>query len=152
MRRSPLLVITGLVMIISGCTAPVVVEPAPYAADPGCAPVMLGIPDEVGGLSREQTSSQATAAYGDEPRIIVRCGVEVPGPTSDRCVAIETPAASADWVVVEHDDVWRAVSFGRNPAMEVVIPTIRADQAMGEILAVFSPSAALAERTGLECR
>lgn len=152
MRRSLPLLAAGLVLAVSGCTAPVVVEPAPYAGDPGCATVMLGIPDEVGGLARLETSSQATAAYGDEPRIIVRCGVEVPGPSSERCLAIDTPAASADWLVLEEDDVWRAIAFGRNPAMEVVVPKIRADQAVGEILAVFSPSATLADRTGLECR
>lgn len=152
MRRSLPLLAAGLVLAISGCTAPVVVEPAPYAGDPGCAAVMLGIPDEVGGLARLETSSQATTAYGDEPRIIVRCGVEVPGPSGERCVAIDTPAASADWLVLEEDDVWRAIAFGRNPAMEVVVPKIRAEQAVGEILAVFSPSATRADRTGLECR
>lgn len=152
MRRSLPVFATSLVLAVSGCTAPVVVEPAPYAGDPGCAPVMLGIPDEVGGLARYETSSQATAAYGDEPRIIVRCGVEVPGPSSERCVAIETPPTSADWLVVEEADAWRATAFGRNPAMEVVVPKIRADQAVGEILAMFNPSAALAERTDLECR
>lgn len=152
MRRSLPLLAAGLVLAISGCTAPVVVEPAPYAGDPGCAAVMLGIPDEVGGLARLETSSQATAAYGDEPRIVVRCGVEVPGPSSERCLAIDTPAASADWLVLEEDDVWRAIAFGRNPAMEVVVPKIRADQAVGDILAAFSPSATRADRTGLECR
>ncbi|MBC7299184.1 MAG: DUF3515 family protein, partial [Demequina sp.] len=84
MRRSLPLLVVILVWAVSGCTAPVVVEPAPYAGDPGCAAVMLGIPDEVGGLARLETSSQATAAYGDEPRIIVRCGVEVPGPSNER--------------------------------------------------------------------
>jgi len=152
MRRSLPLLAAGLVLAMSGCTAPVVVEPAPYAGDPGCAAVMLGIPDEVGGLARLETSSQATAAYGEEPRIVVRCGVEVPGPSSERCLAIDTPAASADWLVLEEDDVWRAIAFGRNPAMEVVVPKIRADQAVGEILAAFSPSATRADRTGLECR
>ncbi len=67
-------------------------------------------------------------------------------------MAIDTPAASADWLVVEEADVWRATAFGRTPAMEVVIPKMRADQAVGEILAVFSPSATLAEPSGLECR
>lgn len=152
MRRSLPLLAAGLVLAIAGCTAPVVVEPAPYAGDPGCAAVMLGIPDEVGGLARLETSSQATAAYGDAPRIVARCGVEVPGPSSERCLAIDTPAASADWLVLEEDDVWRAIAFGRNPAMEVVVPKIRADQAVGEILAAFSPSATRADRTGLECR
>jgi hypothetical protein len=152
MRRSLPLLVAGLAVAAAGCSAPVVVEAAPYAADPRCAGVMLGIPDEVGGLARQETSSQATAAYGEESRIIVRCGVEVPGPSEDRCVAIDTPAASADWLIVEEDDVWRATSFGRDPAMEVVIPKIRADQAVGELLAQLSPSATLADRNGLECR
>lgn len=142
----------ALVLAASGCTAAVVVDPAPYAADPQCAEVMLGIPDEVGGLSLRDTTSQATAAYGEDAMIIVRCGVEPPGPSSERCVAIETSSASQDWLVTETDDTWIAVAFGRSPATEVVIPKIRADQAVGELLAQFSPAASLADPNGLMCR
>ncbi|WP_291379838.1 DUF3515 family protein [Demequina sp.] len=152
MRRSLPLLVAGLALTVSACASPVVVDAAPYAADPRCADVMLGIPDEVGGLVRQETSSQATAAYGNESRIIVRCGVEVPGPSDERCVAIDTPSASADWLVIEEDDVWRATAFGRDPAMEVVIPKVRADQAVGELLAQLNPSAMLADPNGLECR
>ncbi len=140
------------VLAVSGCTAPVVVEPAPYAADPRCAPVMLAVPDDVGGLARQETSSQATAAYGDAPRIVVRCGVELPGPSGERCVAIDTPAGSADWLVFEEDTLWRATAFGRDPATEVVIPKVRDEQAVGEVLGQFSPAVALADPTGLQCR
>lgn len=136
----------------TACTAPVVVEPAPYAADSRCASVMLGIPHEVGGLSLEATSSQATAAYGDAPRIIVRCGVEEPGPSSERCVVIDTASASQDWLVTEDDTNWTAIAFGRSPATEVVVPKIRADQAVGEILAQFSAAASQADANGLTCR
>jgi len=113
---------------------------------------MLGIPDELGGLSLRDTSSQATAAYGDEAMIIVRCGVEPPGPSSERCVAIETASASQDWLVTETDDTWIAVAFGRSPATEVTIPKIRADQAVGELLAQLSPAVSLADSNGLMCR
>ncbi|MCB2411450.1 DUF3515 domain-containing protein, partial [Demequina sp. TTPB684] len=149
MRRSLPLLVAGLAVALSACTSPVVVEAAPYAADPRCASVMLGIPDEVGGLPLQQTSSQATAAYGEESRIIVRCGVEVPGPSEEQCLAIDTPSASADWLVVEEDDVWRATIFGRDPATEVIIPKVRADQAVGELLAGLSASAVLADPNGL---
>lgn len=140
------------VMGASACTAPVVIDPAPYAGDPQCASVMLGIPDEVGGLALRATSSQATAAYGADAMITVRCGVEPPGPSSERCVAIDTPSASQDWLVTENDTSWIAVSFGRAPATEVVIPKIRADKAVGEILAQFSPAASQADANGLRCR
>lgn len=136
----------------SACTAPVVIDPAPYAADPQCAAVMLGIPHEVGGLSLRPTSSQATAVYGTDAMITVRCGVEPPGPSSERCLAIDTASASQDWLVTEDDTSWIAVSFGRSPATEVVIPKIRADKAVGEILAQFGPAASQAESNGLSCR
>lgn len=138
--------------MVAGCTAPVVVDPAPYAADPQCASVMLGIPEEVGGLALRDTSSQATAAYGDDARIVVRCGVEPPGPSNERCVAIETSSAAQDWLITEDDEQWTAISFGRSPATEVIIPKIRADKAVGEILAQFNPAVALADPNGLVCR
>jgi len=145
--------VSGAVLFgASACTAPVVIDPAPYAADPGCASVMLGIPSEVGGLSLRPTSSQATAAYGKTAMITVRCGVEPPGPSTDRCVAIDTPSSSQDWLITENDSSWIAVAFGRSPATEVVIPKIRADKAVSEVLAQFSPAASLAKPNGLTCR
>lgn len=136
---------------VTACTAPVVIDPAPYAADPQCASVMLGIPEVVGGLSLRPTSSQATAAYGTSAMITVRCGVEPPGPSTGRCVAIDTPSASQDWLVTENDTSWIAVAFGRSPATEVVIPKIRADKAVSEVLAQLSPAASLANPNGLTC-
>ncbi|NTV38862.1 MAG: DUF3515 family protein [Demequinaceae bacterium] len=145
--------LAGVVLVAApACTAPVVIDPAPYAADPQCASVMLGIPDEVGGLKLRPTSSQATAVYGKDAMITVRCGVEPPGPSSERCVAIDTAEASQDWLVTEDDTSWIAVSFGRAPATEVVIPKVRADQAVGEILAQFGPAVSQADSNGLACR
>ena len=136
---------------VAACAAPVVIDPAPYAADPQCASVMLGIPEVVGGLSLRPTSSQATAAYGASAMITMRCGVTPPGPSTERCVAIDTPSASQDWLVTENDTSWIAVSFGRSPATEVVIPKIRADKAVSEVLAQLSPAASLSKPNGLTC-
>lgn len=145
--------LTGAVLFgASACAAPVVVDPAPYAGDPQCASVMLGIPHEVGGLSLRATTSQATAAYGTSAMITVRCGVEPPGPSTERCVSIDTASASQDWLVTEDETSWIAVSFGRSPATEVVVPKIRADKAVGEVLAQLSPAAAQADPNGLMCR
>ena len=151
-RGAPLTALIAAACALTACSAPLVVDPAPYAADPRCASVMLGIPDELGGLSMRATSSQATAAYGDEATIVVRCGVEPPGPSDERCVAIDTPSAAQDWLVSEDADAWVAVAFGRTPAMEVTIPKARADQAVGELLAQLGPASALADPNGLECR
>lgn len=141
----------GAVLVMAGCTQPLVVEAAPYASDPECASVMLAVPDTVGGLDMRGTTSQATAAWGEEFAIVARCGVEPPGPTTDECLAVAT-SVEMDWVITDTDDVWVATTFGRSPAVEVRVPKIRADEALGDVLAELSPAAARAPRNGLECR
>jgi hypothetical protein len=113
---------------------------------------MLAAPETVGGLPMRNTTSQATAAYGDEFTIVVRCGVEPPGPSEDPCVEVTVGDTTLGWLVTETDDDWVAVSFGRSPAVEATIPKVRADQAVGDLLAELAPSAARAPRNGLECR
>jgi hypothetical protein len=113
---------------------------------------MLAAPETLGGLPMRVTTSQATAAYGDEFRIVVRCGVEPPGPSEDPCVEVTTGTTTLGWLVAEEDEAWIAVSFGRSPAVEATIPKVRADQAVGDLLAELTPSAALAPSNGLECR
>ena len=60
--------------------------PAKDAANPACAPMMVALPDTIGDAKLRKTNSQATAAWGDPSLVILRCGVNVPGPTTDRCV------------------------------------------------------------------
>lgn len=138
--------------LLAGCAQPLVVDPAPYAADVDCARVMLAMPETVGGLEGRATSSQATAAWGEDFPLVMRCGVEPPGPTTDQCVSIETSGATVDWLAVDEDDAWRTVTFGRSPAVELVVPKERAQDALGDVLAEVSAAAALAPLNGLECR
>lgn len=140
-----------LVPVLVGCAHAEVVEPAEYAADPACATVMLAIPEVVGGLEMRATTSQATQAWGEEFPIIARCGVEPPGPTTEQCIAVETSGTSIDWLMREEDDVWVATTFGRSPALELTVPKIRADEAVGDVLAELSPAATRAPENGLVC-
>lgn len=153
MRRTLLwIAMAGVAAALSGCAQPYVVEAAPYAGDPGCAPVMLAVPDVVGGLEYWVTTSQATAAWGDEFVMVARCGVEPPGPTTDPCLAINTGSVAMDWLIREDDEFWYATTFGRSPALELTIPKALVDEALPEILTTFSYAAALAPTNGLECR
>jgi len=153
MRRTLLAAGIALVAsLLAGCASPYVVDPAPYAADPDCASVGLAMPSAVGGLEVRQTTSQATFAYGEEFPIVARCGVEPPGPTELPCVSIDTRAGIVDWLVIDEEGSWRAVVFGRSPALELTIPKERADSAVGDVLAEVSGPAALAPSNGLECR
>lgn len=90
------------VPLLGGCASAVGVAVAPDAADPACARVVLALPESLGdGLAEQRTTSQATWAWGDptDP-VTLRCGVEVPGPTTEQCVTMETASgASIDWLV-----------------------------------------------------
>ena len=111
-------VLTG-VLALTGCGSAVTVESAPHATDPACASVMLAMPEDVGDMAQRETSSQGTTAYGDPSAMVVRCGVEPPGPTTDPC----TDVNGVDWLISEVPDKknqWRAVTYGRSPATEIL--------------------------------
>lgn len=127
---SGLLVLAPLLAACAGGTA--TVESAPQAADPRCAEVMLAMPEEVDGMAQRQTDAQGTSVWGDPSRVVVRCGVEPPGPSPEVCVSAE----GVDWLAVEETraedvvvgegeagdaDQWRLVSYGREPAVEVLL-------------------------------
>jgi hypothetical protein len=112
---------------------------------------MLAMPDTVGGLPRRGTTSQATDAWGSEYPIVAKCGVDVPAPTTDPCVTIDTVGYSVDWIVHDGADAWVATTYGRNPAFEVTVPRIQADAAIDDLLAALTPPASLAPATGRSC-
>ncbi|MFF0905107.1 UNVERIFIED_CONTAM: DUF3515 family protein [Kocuria sp. CPCC 205316] len=108
----------ALVAVLAGCSAAVTVDPAENAADPGCAPAMLAMPETVGEHARRETTSQATTAYGEPTAAVVRCGVAPPGPTTDACSTVN----DVDWLIRQDEDgsTWTATTYGRDPAVEVV--------------------------------
>ncbi|WP_282948773.1 DUF3515 family protein [Cellulomonas endometrii] len=135
---------------LAGCAQAVGVTVAPHATEPACARVVLALPEVLGDdLEQLRTTSQATSAWGDptDP-VTLRCGVEVPGPTTEQCVTVETASGpSVDWLVrADSEPVadagatpgtdptapatqepsgssdWTFVTYGRDPAVEVHVP------------------------------
>lgn len=53
------------------------------------------------------------------PGIVLRCGVEPVGPTTLPCLEIN----GVDWVVDDAGDPIRFLTYGREPAVEVLVPT-----------------------------
>ena len=113
-------------ILLSACSPVVDVAPAKDAANAACAPMMVALPDAIGEAKLRKTNSQAklrktnsqaTAAWGDPSLVILRCGVNVPGPTTDRCVSVN----GVDWVIKEGDPVWTLTTFGREPATEILM-------------------------------
>ncbi len=125
--------------LLAGCVSAVPTDPATHATDPDCASLILATPDELGdGLHRRQTTAQATTAWGD-PAIVLRCGIDPPGPTTERCETVSTPGGpSIDWLVVpdapeaEADPAiatdWTFTTYGRVPAVEVLVPATQVTQ------------------------
>ncbi|MGC5626629.1 DUF3515 family protein [Georgenia sp. Z1344] len=139
-RRRPLAPAAVLTALLLGaCGTPVSLEAAPSAAAPDCGAVLQATPDVLAEGERRSTTSQASTAWGD-PAITLRCGVEPPPPTTAECLSIELPDGRIhDWIhtdagaVLEEgasdgvESTW--VSYGRRPAIEVVVPPELADQA-----------------------
>ncbi|WP_147107460.1 DUF3515 domain-containing protein [Nesterenkonia populi] len=101
----------------SACASTASVEPAPEAHDPVCAEVMLQLPEDLGESTQRPTDSQGTSAWGDPSDVVLRCGVEPIGATDEPCQRID----GVDWVFLEQQDHYQAVTFGREPAVEVLL-------------------------------
>lgn len=122
MRLTTSLAAAGLalaaVVALTGCTPTVDLDPAEGANEPACAEVSVRLPDTVSGEPRRWTDAQATAAWGDPSAVLLRCGVEAPGPTEARCITI----GGVDWIVDEsRAPKYLVTSYGRTPAVEVFI-------------------------------
>ena len=127
-RRALALLLVGLPLGLGGCAGSVTVEPAPEATDPACAEVLVRLPDALGERGRVQTTSQSSAAWGaGDDLVVLRCGVEPLGPTTDLCVGVGT----VDWVTSRPDGEpvrTTYTTYGRSPAVEV---TLRGEEPTG---------------------
>ena len=101
---------------LSACTPVADVEAAPDAANPACAAVMVALPSELADQQQRETDSQSSSAWGDPSRIILRCGVPVPPPSTEQCATVN----GIDWVLQENETTWTATTYGREPAIEVI--------------------------------
>lgn len=104
--------------LLAGCAATVNLEPAEYSNDPACAEVSVRYPAQISDLDQRYTNAQATTAYGEPAAVLVRCGLEPVFASALPCVT----AAEVDWLVDDSDAPnFRFISFGRTPAVEVIV-------------------------------
>ncbi|MHA6694160.1 DUF3515 domain-containing protein [Homoserinimonas sp. A520] len=127
--RSPfqLVAITALatvaVSLLGACSQMVPLEPAPDATNPDCAEIIVRLPEGIDEFAQRETNAQATGAWGDPAAIFLRCGVEVPGPSALPCFTVK----GVDWLRDSSEaPVYKFISYGRDPAVEVVIDGDRA--------------------------
>ena len=88
----------------------------------------MRLPDALGERERVQTTSQSSAAWGaGDDLVVLRCGVEPLGPTTDPCVGV----GAVDWVTSRPEgEPARTLytTYGRSPAVEV---TLRGEEPTG---------------------
>ena len=108
----------ALTLSLSACSPTVSLEPAADANNPGCAEVIVRLPDAVDGQERRNTNAQSTAAWGNPATVILRCGIEPVEISTLPCVT----ANGVDWIVDDSaKPSFRFISFGRTPALEVIV-------------------------------
>ncbi|GAA2174313.1 DUF3515 domain-containing protein [Agrococcus versicolor] len=141
MRRTSIaLALAGLAAAtLSACTSTVSLQVADDATDPLCASVIVSLPETIGAsepggpFDERPTDAQATAAWGDPAAVTLRCGVPVPDPSTATCATV----GGVDWIDVtaEGSEVRTLVTYGREPAVELVIDPERlsASTALGDV-------------------
>ena len=120
----------------------------PHRAD--CAVAMPLMPSTVGGQAAsdafvaERGDARDIRVWGD-PAIIATCGWPPLGPTPDQCLAVE----GVDWVAEPLSDGVRFTTFGRDPAIEVLVPHTYDPAPL--LLPAFGPAAKSLPATGRTC-
>jgi hypothetical protein len=110
----------SLVASLAGCSAIVPLQAADDSNNPGCADVIVRLPDTVADQERRETNAQATGAWGSPTSVLLYCGVEVPSASTQRCIQVE----GIYWLVNdENKPTYVMRSYGREPAIDVVVDT-----------------------------
>ena len=130
--------------MLSACSHDPEVALAPQASAPVCSSAAW--PDDVSGHARvtTQPDDSSVAAWGD-PAIIARCGLDPIGPTTQDCVTVD----GIDWVVRPLTDGSAATTYGRDPAIEVLVPGVYG--AVPLLLPAFATVAKALPTTGRHC-
>jgi hypothetical protein len=118
MLKNHLILIAASVLVLTGCTPVVPLEPAESANDAECAEIIVRLPDELAGLPERRVNAQSTAAWGEPAAVILRCGLEPVEVSPLVCVT----ASDIDWLLDESEAPnYRFITFARSPATEVIV-------------------------------
>lgn len=135
-----------LTVALPGCSSIDVTVPA-GAGSPACRSAAAHWPKTVGGQSLQPTSSSSDAvrAWG-QPAIIARCGLAAIGPTTDPCLDV----SGVDWVAHQLTDGVRFTTYGRSPAIEILVPSAYQPEPL--LLPAFGPAASAIPQGQRHCQ
>jgi hypothetical protein len=135
-----------LTVSLLGCSSIDVTDPA-GAGSAACRSAAAHWPTTVGGkpLRPTSSSSDAVRAWGDPP-IIARCGVPPIGPTTDQCIDV----SGIDWVAHPLTDGVRFTTYGRTPAIEILVPSAYQPEPL--LLSAFGAAASAIPQGARHCQ
>jgi hypothetical protein len=130
----------------TGCSGAVSVALPSGAGDPACAALAQAWPREVSGHGPRSVSveSPAVRAWGDPP-IVAICGYPPPPPSTLECLAVD----GVDWLITPPSDGVQFTTYGRAPALEVLVPSAYAPEPL--MLPAFGAAARTLPETGRHC-
>lgn len=139
-RAFPVTVALVPLLLLAGCGEGAVrAVPFDRSDEAACQDVAELWPTTVGPHEPRVTAveSPGVAAWGQDPPIVARCGKQPPTPTTDPCLDIN----GIDWVATELDDGWMFTTYGRDPALEILVPDREESPAM--LLPAFEAAASV---------
>ena len=129
-RVAAIVAVSSIAGLLAGCAGDVPMDPAADAENPACANVIVRLPQTVAGMEKRTTNAQSTGAWGDPASVLLYCGIEPIGPTTDTCVNVN----GVDWVIDESQaPLYRFEAYGRAPGLEVIVDS---EQVSGTEVAV----------------
>ncbi|MGN8050836.1 DUF3515 family protein [Curtobacterium sp. 22159] len=115
-------VLVTLAAGLTGCTNAVAMAPAPSANAAACAAAQVRLPETVDTkFALRNTNAQSTAAWGDPEVALYHCGVAVPTVSDLPCFSL----SGVDWIRDDRGDRIVYTTFGRSPAVQVVIDSTK---------------------------
>ena len=137
----------GVVACSDPATAAVPLALPAGASSAPCQALEPWWPSQVGSLTARAVSVQSPAAraWGD-PAIVAICGYDPPAPSTLECVSVD----GVDWLVQARSDGVQFTTYGRAPAMDVLIPARYAPQPL--LLPAFGAAARTLPETGRHCQ
>jgi hypothetical protein len=131
---------------LAACSPSVDVTAPAHAGSAACQLAADRWPQTVGGqpLRPTSSSSDAVRAWGN-PAIIARCGLSAVGPTTDQCLDV----SGVDWVAHPLADGVRFTTYGRSPAIEILVPSAYKPEPL--LLPAFGAAASALPRGKRHC-
>lgn len=104
--------------MLTACAPAVSLNAADDANNPGCAEVMVRLPEKLDLQVRRNTDAQSTAAWGEPASVLLRCGIPPLTVSTLPCVTVQ----DIDWLVDDSKaPSYRFVTFARTPTTEVIV-------------------------------